>query len=124
MRTQFLLTLASATLATALPHSNSPRDDPIELVVSIWNGNSLTCDTSLSSTVASGNGCQDRTLSAGGSALVRASIASPHGFVTGYSEAGCKGTVVVVMSKADGCMSFDDVSVASWISGAPFDEGG
>ena len=70
MHTQSLLLLTSAALSAAIPTTPlDPRDTPISLVVSLWNS-STTCDTSTTSKAVHGNGCQDLTLSAGGSALV------------------------------------------------------
>jgi hypothetical protein len=119
MRTQSIFALAFATIAAA-----APADKPIDFVVSIFETN-LNCDTStVNGKTVFGTGCQNRTLPQGGSALVRVSVSSPHGYVTGYSEENCKGEVRVVFTKDDGCTSFDDVSVKSWIGGAPFDENG
>jgi len=120
MRTSIFtpLLLSLASLATAAPQV---PDTPIDFVVSIFETSS-TC-VAPAKTVF-GIGCQNRTLPAGGSALVRISTVSPNGFVTGYSEADCKGEVVVVFTVTDGCTSFDDVVVKSWIGKAPFDESG
>jgi hypothetical protein len=122
MRTYFIITLALATLAAAAP---SPQaDTPIDFVISLFETN-LVCDTSTKPAKSvAGSGCQNRTLPRGGSALVRISTASPHGFVTGYSEPDCKGKVLVVFTKTDGCTSFEDDVVKSWIGKAPFDESG
>ncbi|KAF2438520.1 hypothetical protein P171DRAFT_436986 [Karstenula rhodostoma CBS 690.94] len=123
MRSQSILALGLATIAAAAPKPQTP-DKPIDFVISLFETN-LTCDTSTTPAKSvTGTGCQNRTLSKGGSALVRISVSSPGGFVTGYSEEGCKGEVLVVFTQTDGCTSFDDVSVKSWIGGAPFDESG
>jgi hypothetical protein len=122
MRTQSIFALAFASIAAAAPKPQA--DTPIDFVMSIFETN-LTCDTSTTGGKAVfGTGCQNRTLPKGGSALVRVSVSSPHGLVTGYAEENCKGEVLVVFSKTDGCTSFDDVTVKSWIGGAPFDENG
>jgi hypothetical protein len=122
MRTHSILTLAFATLAAAAP---SPQaDTPIDFVISLFQTN-LVCDASTTPAKAvAGSGCQNRTLPKGGSALVRISTASKDGYVTGYSERDCKGKVVVVFTKTDGCTSFEDDVVQSWIGKAPFDENG
>ncbi|KAF1973801.1 hypothetical protein BU23DRAFT_567908 [Bimuria novae-zelandiae CBS 107.79] len=121
MRTQSILALAFATLAAAAAAPQA--DTPIEFVVSLFE-KSLTCDASTGAKTVFGNGCQNRTLPQGGSALVRISTASKNGYITGYSEVDCKGEVLVVFTQIDGCTSFDDVSVKSWIGKAPFDENG
>jgi hypothetical protein len=121
MRTQSLLVLGLAAIAAAAPKPQA--DTPIDFVISIYE-KSLTCEESTGGKAVFGTGCQNRTLPKGGSALVRVSVSSPNGFVTGYSEENCKGQAVVVFTKGDGCTSFDDVSVKSWIGGAPFDENG
>lgn len=122
MRTQSILALGFAAIAAAAPKPQA--DTPIDFVVSIFETN-LTCDTSTTNAkTVFGTGCQNRTLPKGGSALVQTSVSSPHGYVTGYAEEDCKGEVLVVFTKTDGCTSFDDVSVKSWIGKAPFDESG
>ena len=120
MYTPSVLALALATFAAATPTLQA-RDKPLDFVISIFE-TSLTCDASLGAKSVFGTGCVNRTLPMGGSALVRISTASPNGFVTGYSGADCTGDVVVVFSRADGCMDFDDVEVRSWIGKAPFSE--
>lgn len=114
MRVQSIFALAFAAVATA-----QVPDKPIEFVMSIFE-KSLTCGGAGKS--VSGNGCQDRTLPKGGSALVRISTASKYGYVTGYSGTNCTGTPVVVFTKADGCTSFEDLEVKSWIGKPPFSE--
>ncbi|KAF9736778.1 hypothetical protein PMIN03_004472 [Paraphaeosphaeria minitans] len=122
MRTQSLIALGLATIAAAAPKPQA--DAPIDFVVSLFETN-LTCDTSTTNAkTVFGTGCQNHTLHKGGSALVRISVSSPGGFVTGYAEADCKGEVLVVFTQTDGCTTFDDVSVKSWIGGPPFDESG
>jgi hypothetical protein len=128
MRIQSILALACATLVAAIPHPqtddpNGPADDPIQLIVTIWTSDN-TCSDNVPRQTVTGNGCVNKTLAAGGFAKVRASIASPNGFVTGYTGAGCTGEIAVVFSAADQCQPIGDVSVLSWRSGAPFDEGG
>jgi hypothetical protein len=118
MLTPLLLSLF--TLATAAPSPQVP-DTPIDFVVSIFE-TSPTCVAP--GKAVFGTGCQNRTLPAGGSALVRISTASPNGYVTGYAEANCKGEVVVVFASTDGCSGFDGKVVKSWVGKAPFDEGG
>ena len=113
MRVQSIFALAFAAIAAA--------DDPIEFVVSVFE-KSLTCDASTGAKTVFGNGCQDRTLPKGGSALVRISTVSKYGFVTGYSDTNCTGTPVVVFTKEDGCTQFEDVEVKSWIGKPPFSE--
>ncbi|KAJ4356657.1 uncharacterized protein N0V89_004693 [Didymosphaeria variabile] len=117
-----ILALAFATIAAAAPKPQA--DTPLDFVISVFD-TSLTCDTAVSPAKAVfGTGCVNRTLPQGGSALVRISTSSPHGYVTGWSEADCKGTAVVVFTTTDGCTSFEDASVKSWIGAAPFDESG
>jgi hypothetical protein len=122
MRTQSIFALAFVTLAVAAP---SPQADiPIDFVLSLFETN-LVCDASTTPAKAvAGSGCQNRTLPKGGSALVRVSTASKHGYVTGYSKPDCKGKVLVVFTKTDGCTTFEDDVVKSWIGKAPFDENG
>lgn len=123
MHSQFIFALTFAAIAAAAPKPQTP-DKPLDFVIAIFETN-LTCDSSTTpSKSVFGTGCVNRTLPQGGSALVRVSVSSPHGYVTGYSEENCKGTPLVVFAKTDGCVSFDDVTVKSWIGAAPFDENG
>ncbi|KAL1606335.1 hypothetical protein SLS60_003737 [Paraconiothyrium brasiliense] len=122
MRAQSVLALGFAAIAAAAPKPQA--DTPLDFVISIFE-TSLTCDATVSPAKAVfGTGCVNRTLPQGGSALVRISTSSPHGYVTGYPEADCQGTAVVVFTTTDGCTSFEDASVKSWIGKAPFDENG
>ena len=119
MRTQAIFSLAFAAIAAAAPQG--VPDKPIDFVVSVFP-KSDTCDAATGGQAITGVGCVNRTLAKGGSALVRASVSSPNGFVTGYSGADCTGTAVVVFAKTDGCTNLSDVEVKSWIGKAPFEK--
>jgi hypothetical protein len=122
MRTPSNFALALATLAAAAPSPQAGTPDgAIDFVISIFENN-LTC--AAPGRAVFGVGCQNRTLPKGGSAFVRISTISPNGLVTGWSEPDCRGTALVVFDKLDGCTSFDDVEVKSWIGKAPYDENG
>lgn len=102
--------MASPTLQT-----NTPRDDPLDFVISLFSGKD-TCTAGGRS--VSGVGCQNHTLAAGSSGLVRISVSAKDGPVTGWSEENCKGEPVVVFRKSQGCTHFDR-EIKSWIGVAP-----
>ena len=115
MRTQCFFALAFATLAAALPSPQTP-DKPIEFVVSLYE-KSLTCDASTGAKSVFGSRCINHVLPSNTSALV--DVSTVGNVVSGYSDADCAGTVVVVFSKFDGCTAFEDQGVMSWMAGMP-----
>ncbi len=115
MRTQSLTALTLANFAAALPSPQTP-DKPIQFFVSIYE-KSLTCDASTGAKSVFGNGCVNHVLPSNSSASVN--ISTVGNVVSGYSEADCKGDVVVVFAASDECTKFETEGVKSWMAGMP-----